>query len=435
MTTRRSLYKLTAMTAAVLLLTILLMLTRRSPDSRHLATDADSGNINTVSINSILTNEICGTAEQSEAMDAYIERFMKRWEIKGGSLAVMKDGRLIYSKGYGWADEEKGEKMSPGNIFRVASLSKLITATAIMQLCERKVLSLDDRVFGDGGILDCPRFRDIRDRRIKDITVEQLLRHKAGFTMHKGDPLFTTREIIIWEKLDTVPDMDRVIQYALSERLGYTPGQGYRYSNLGYLILTKIIEVCSGTEYEEYCQENILHPAGCYDMHLARNLYEDRYPNEVRYYETHDATPVPAFDNSGDSLYRSYGGSNIEGLLGAGGWVASPSEFVRFVASIDGDPSVPDVISETSVRTMTADRARPIGWVRAGAGKDWTRTGTLAGTSAMLTKQADGYIWMFVTNTSSWKGSRFTRYIDRMYRTASARIDSWPKEDLFSILL
>ena len=435
MTTRRSLYKLTAMTAAVLLLTILLMLTRRSPDSRHLATDADSCNINTVSINSILTNEICGTAEQSEAMDAYIERFMKRWEIKGGSLAVMKDGRLIYSKGYGWADEEKGEKMSPGNIFRVASLSKLITATAIMQLCERKVLSLDDRVFGDGGILDCPRFRDIRDRRIKDITVEQLLRHKAGFTMHKGDPLFTTREIIIWEKLDTVPDMDRVIQYALSERLGYTPGQGYRYSNLGYLILTKIIEVCSGTEYEEYCQENILHPAGCYDMHLARNLYEDRYPNEVRYYETHDATPVPAFDNSGDSLYRSYGGSNIEGLLGAGGWVASPSEFVRFVASIDGDPSVPDVISETSVRTMTADRVRPIGWVRAGAGKDWTRTGTLAGTSAMLTKQADGYIWMFVTNTSSWKGSRFTRYIDRMYRTASARIDSWPKEDLFSILL
>ena len=435
MTTRRSLYKLTAMTAAVLLLTILLMLTRRSPDSRHLATDADSGSINTVSINSILTNEICGTAEQSEAMDAYIERFMKRWEIKGGSLAVMKDGRLIYSKGYGWADEEKGEKMSPGNIFRVASLSKLITATAIMQLCERKVLSLDDRVFGDGGILDCPRFRDIRDRRIKDITVEQLLRHKAGFTMHKGDPLFTTREIIIWEKLDTVPDMDRVIQYALSERLGYTPGQGYRYSNLGYLILTKIIEVCSGTEYEEYCQENILHPAGCYDMHLARNLYEDRYPNEVRYYETHDATPVPAFDNSGDSLYRSYGGSNIEGLLGAGGWVASPSEFVRFVASIDGDPSVPDVISETSVRTMTADRVRPIGWVRAGAGKDWTRTGTLAGTSAMLTKQADGYIWMFVTNTSSWKGSRFTRYIDRMYRTASARIDSWPKEDLFSILL
>lgn len=389
-----------------------------------------------VSINRFLSNEMCST-EESEALDSYIEKFMKRWEIKGGSLAVMKNGRLVYSKGYGWADEEKGEKMSPGNIFRIASLSKLVTATAIMQLCERRVLSLDDRVFGEGGILDCPQFRQIRDKRIKDITVDQLLRHEAGFTMHKGDPLFTTREIMIWEKLDTVPDMDRVIEYALGERLGYTPGQGYRYSNLGYLILTKVIEVCSGMDYEEYCQENLLRPAGCYDMHLAHNLYKDKYPNEVRYYETHDATPVPSFDNSGDTLYRSYGGSNIEGLLGAGGWVASPAEFVRFAASIDGDPAVPDIISEESVRTMTSCSSshHPIGWMHAGEDRDWTRTGTLAGTSAVLKKQKNGYIWMFVTNTSSWKGSRFTGYIDRMYRTASSKIGSWPQKDLFSVTL
>lgn len=387
-----------------------------------------------VSINRFLSNDMCSTGE-AEGLDRYIGKFMERWEIKGGSLAVMKDGRLIYSKGYGWADEEKGEKMSPGHIFRVASLSKLITATAVMQLCERKVLSLDDRVFGEGGILDCPQFRNIRDKRIKDITVNQLLRHEAGFTMHKGDPMFTTREIIIWEKLDSVPDMDRVIEYALGERLGYTPGKGYRYSNLGYLILTKIVEVCSGMGYEEYCQENLLHPAGCYDMHLARNTYEEKYPNEVRYYETHDATPVPAFDNSGDTLYRRYGGSNIAGLLGAGSWVASPAEFVRFAASIDGDPSVPDLISEESVRIMTSDSSHPVGWIRAGENRDWVRTGTLAGTSAVIKRQQNGYIWMFVTNTSSWKGSRFTRYIDRMYSTASAKIDSWPEQDLFSVTL
>lgn len=388
-----------------------------------------------ISINEFLSNDL-SSSSQFSALDSYIERFMKRWEIKGGSLAVMKDGQLIYSKGYGWADEEKGIRMSPGHIMRIASLSKLVTATAIMQLCERKVLSLDDRVFGDGGILDCGQFSHIRDKRVRNITVNQLLRHEAGFTMHKGDPLFTTREIIIWEDLDTVPDMDRVIEYALGERLGYTPGQGFRYSNLGYLILTKIVEVCSGMDYEEYCQQNILHPAGCYDMHLAHNLYEERYPNEVRYYETHDAEPVPAFDNSGDTLWRRYGGSNIEGLRGAGAWVASPSEFVRFVASIDGDPSIPDVISPESVRKMTADPDapyRPIGWVRAGAHSDWTRTGTLAGTSAMLKKQADGYIWMFVTNTSSWKGSKFTRYIDRMYRTASSRVTGWPERDLYAV--
>lgn len=430
-------------TAVILLLTAAITATVLTVAGRNGNTDdtaealqpEDSKAEEYVSINEFLTNDMCGTP-QAAALDSYIERFMRRWEIKGGSLAVMKDGRLIYSKGYGWADEEKGIPMSPGHIMRIASLSKLITATAIMQLCERRVLSLEDRVFGDGGILDCPQFSRIRDKRARSITVEHLLRHEAGFTMHRGDPMFTTRSIIIREGLDTVPDMDRIIEYALGDRLGYTPGTGFRYSNLGYLILTKIVEVCSGMDYEEYCQENILHPAGCYDMHLARNLYEDRYPNEVRYYETHEAEPVPAFDNSGDTLWRSYGGSNIEGLLGAGAWVASPAEFVRFTASIDGDPSVPDVISPESVSMMTADPDhpyRPIGWVRAGEHSDWSRTGTLAGTSALVKRQSNGYIWMFATNTSSWKGSRFTRDIDRMYRTASSRIAEWPARDLYTV--
>ena len=430
-------------TAVILLLTAAITATVLTVAGRNGNTDdtaealqpEDSKAEEYVSINEFLTNDMCGTP-QAAALDSYIERFMRRWEIKGGSLAVMKDGRLIYSKGYGWADEEKGIPMSPGHIMRIASLSKLITATAIMQLCERRVLSLEDRVFGDGGILDCPQFSRIRDKRARSITVEHLLRHEAGFTMHRGDPMFTTRSIIIREGLDTVPDMDRIIEYALGDRLGYTPGTGFRYSNLGYLILTKIVEVCSGMDYEEYCQENILHPAGCYDMHLARNLYEDRYPNEVRYYETHEAEPVPAFDNSGDTLWRSYGGSNIEGLLGAGAWVASPAEFVRFTASIDGDPSVPDVISPESVRMMTADPDhpyRPIGWVRAGEHSDWSRTGTLAGTSALVKRQSNGYIWMFATNTSSWKGSRFTKDIDRMYRTASSRIAEWPARDLYTV--
>lgn len=412
-----------------------MIFTLPAKDNRTIDAEPEEENEEYVSINEYLTNSLSET-DGSQALDAYVEKFMKRWEIKGGSLAVMKDGNLIYSKGYGWADEEEGIGMSPGNIFRVASLSKLITATAIMQLCEKNVISLDDKVFGEGGLLDCGRFSSFRDKRMKDITVEQLLRHEAGFTMHKGDPMFTTREIIIWEKLDSVPDMDGVIEYVLGERLGYAPGTGYRYSNVGYLILTKIIEVCSGMDYEEYCQTNILHPAGCYDMHLARNRYEDRYPNEVRYYETHDAEPVPAFDNSGDTLYRRYGGSNIEGLLGAGAWVASPSEFVRFVAAIDGDPVIPDILSEESVRTMTesADSlSHPIGWMKAGEGKPWSRTGTLAGTSALVKKEQDGYIWMFVTNTSSWKGSKFTSYIDRMYHAASADVE-WPNMDLYSLV-
>ena len=71
--------------------------------------------------------------------------------------------------------------------------------------------------------------------------------------------------------------------------------------------------------------------------------------------------------------------------------------------------------------------------MKAGAGKDWSRTGTLAGTSALVKKESDGYIWMFVTNTSSWKGSRFTSDINRMYQRAAEGAEL-PERDLYSLV-
>lgn len=421
-----------AVIAVIMIVTAFIIFPRHNDDSAVEEAQEEEED-EYISINHLLTNEM-SDIESCKKIDTYVNKFLKRWEIKGGSLAIIKGEKLLYAKGYGWADEEEGIKTDVGNIFRVASLSKLITAAAIMKMEEDSLLHLSDKVFGEGGILDEEQFRRFADKRCKNITVENLLRHQGGFATYRGDPLFCTREIIIWEKLDTVPDMDRVIEFALSQRLGFTPGTSTKYSNVGYLILSRIIQKLSGLSYEEYCQEKILHPSGCYDMHLAKNLYKDKYPNEVRYYETHDAKPVLAYDNSGDTLYRRYGGNNIEGLYGAGGWVASPTEFVRFVAAIDGKEAIPDILMPRTVKKMmTTTGARlPIGWVRATEGSDWLRTGTLAGSSAIVKSQKNGYIWMFVTNTSSWKGSKFPRYIDAMYRNATSGID-WPERNLFEV--
>lgn len=427
---RRPFLLIALMAVAAIAGICLILSDRSSPDIVRQTADCNT----CVSINEWPTNDLC-RHEGTHPLDRYIERFMQRWEIKGGSLAVMKEGKLIYAKGYGWADEQAGIRTDAHHIFRIASLSKLITATAIMKMAEDSLLRLDEPVFGPEGILNQPQFSNLRDKRMTKITVEHLLRHQGGFTNSRGDLLFTTREIMIREKLDTVPDMDRVIEYALSLRLGYTPGHSSRYSNIGYLILSKIIETRSGTSYENYCQEAILKPAGCLDMHLAKNRYEDRYPNEVRYYESHDATPIPAYDNSGDSLYRSYGGNNIEGLYGAGGWVSSPAEFLRLVACIDDDPTVPDLLSQASIHKMMErpNGASPIGWAYGSLEGNWIRTGTLAGSSAIVKKQQDGTTWVFITNTSSWKGSRFPRYIESMFRTGSSRVKSWPEKDLFEL--
>ena len=420
------------LTLPVLLVLGYFLITRSC--NSHTGKDDNLITTHPVSINEWLTNDLSNRSETAR-LDRYIKQFMQRWEIKGASLAVMKDGQLCYAKGYGWADEEAGIAADAHHIFRVASLSKLITATAIMKMAEDSLLHLNDRVFGPEGILNQPEFSELRDKRMEKITIEHLLRHQGGFTNTRGDLLFSTRDIMRREKIDSVPTMDQVIHHALSFRLGYTPGQSSRYSNVGYLILSKIIETLSGMSYEQYCQEKILHPAGCYDMHLAKNLYKNKYPNEVHYYESHDATPIPAYDNSGDSLYRSYGGNNIEGLYGAGGWVCSPAEFLRFVASIDADPIIPDLLQERSIRKMMErpNGASPIGWAYGSWNSNWIRTGTLAGTSAIVKKQQNGICWIFVTNTSSWKGSRFPKYIESMFRTASSRVNEWPQQNLFQL--
>ena len=100
----------------------------------------------------LLTNELSDAPGQNK-MDREIERFIGRWNIKGLSLAFTRNDSLLYAKGYGMADVEEGRPMTPRNIMRLASASKLVTAIAIMRLVEDGKLTLDTKVFGTDGIL------------------------------------------------------------------------------------------------------------------------------------------------------------------------------------------------------------------------------------------------------------------------------------------
>ena len=321
------------------------------------------------------------------------------------------------------------------HIFRIASLSKLITATGIMKLCEQGRLSLGDRVFGADGILNDSLFRNIRDKRIEKITVEHLLRHQGGYSIRSGDPLFCS--VSVAKQLGIAPPVgfDDMVRYAAETRLRYEPGSSNLYSNLGYVVLTKVIEKASGLPYESFIRDSILSPAGCHDMHIGRSSYEQKFPNEVRYYEPSDAEPTEAFDGSGRLVPRSYGGCDMQVLSGAGGWVASPAELMKFITAIDPGDSRPDILKPETIAYMTEkDKSKyPIGWMRTTESDDWSRTGSLSGSSAMLKRQHDGYTWVFITNTSSWSGSRFPRKIAAMMKQAMGKIKKWPDRDLFSV--
>ncbi|MBQ7194364.1 MAG: beta-lactamase family protein [Bacteroidales bacterium] len=339
-----------------------------------------------------------------------MEAYMKAWELDGASLAIMRDDSLVYARGYGFSaiDSSAGPTadsslIRPGTLMRLASVSKLLTATGIMLLCERDSLSLDSPVFGPDGLLS---ELAVRDPSYYGITVRHLLTHSSGLSCRAGgDPLFPgvyvgSRETVL---------------KSLRRRLAFRPGEASEYSNLGYLLLSMIIERVSGQSYEAWMQENVLHPAGCRDFHIGGNTPEARLP--------------------GESVYGNYSVNNFRLLSGAGAWVASAPELARFVASIDGRPGVPDIISERTVEEMTFPTdsvTYAIGWNDIKPDGEWTRTGTLSSTTALVKYYPDGECWIFISNCGSWKGPRFSRYTSSLFRRLRERYSAaLPKRDLF----
>lgn len=386
-------------------------------------------------LNDTLTNALSAQPEL-HAMDSIMQRYLKRWEIHGAQLAISRHDSLLYARGFGYADKDRKIPMEPSYIMRMASVSKLVTATGIMKLRDMGKIRLSDKVFGPKGILnDTFYVNSIRDKRYFDITVEQLLRHKAGFTNYAGDAIFSTRYIMQQNRLTTPPDHRTLLRIVLRRHLGYTPGAAQRYCNIGYTLLSLIIEKRTGMSYENFMQRYVLYPAGCYDFHIAGNYLKDRRPNETVYYMHSSSVPVPEFNNSGRMVVRCYGENDITTALGAGAWVASAAELCRLVASIDGDRIVPDVISPQAVKLMTQempDHQFSLGWNFTPRNRPWIRTGSLVGTSALVLRYPDGECWVFITNTSTWKGHKFSQDTMALFEKLRKRFGSkMPKRNMF----
>lgn len=386
-------------------------------------------------LNDTLTNAMSSQPEL-HAMDSIMQRYLKRWEIHGAQLAISRHDSLLYARGFGYADKDRQIPMEPSYIMRMASVSKLVTATGIMKLRDMGKIRLSDKVFGPKGILnDTFYVNSIRDKRYFDITVEQLLRHKAGFTNYAGDAIFSTRYIMQQNHLTTPPDHRTLLRIVLRRHLGYTPGTAQRYCNIGYTLLSLIIEKRTGMSYENFMQRYVLNPAGCYDFHIAGNYLKDRRKNETVYYMHSSSVPVPEFNNSGRMVVRCYGENDITTALGAGAWVASAAELCLLVASIDGDRTVPDVISPQAVKLMTQempDHQFSLGWNFTPRNRPWIRTGSLVGTSALVLRYPDGECWVFITNTSTWKGHKFSQDTMALFEKLRKRFGSkMPKRNMF----
>ena len=367
-------------------------------------------------------------------VDMLISSFLENYDITGASVAVTFKDKLIYAKGFGYANVETNEKVHPGHLFRIASVSKLITAVSIMRLYEQGIIDLDEQVFGEQGILNDEYFLHFEDPLYRKITIRNLLNHTAGWSRYKGDPMFNSLYIARKLKEDPPARLDQVIAYTLQKNLDYEPGTTYSYSNLGYAILGKIIEIKTGMPYEDYVVMNILKPLGIQDMHIGRSLYHEKFPNEVRYYEPAGASKCLSFDGSGKMVDLSYGGNNIELLGAAGGWITSAPELAKFIAAIDDYPARPDILSHETIQMMTSQELAGeglFGWRGSDKYGTWWRTGTLTGSTAFVLRMENGLNWVVLLNDSSYKRVRIHNKLSRTLFAATYRIDDWPTQDLF----
>jgi len=326
--------------------------------------------------------------------DSLMLELISKYKIPGGQLAITYQGRLVYNRGFGFADTSIKSLVQPNSIFRLASISKSITSIAIMYLFEKRLLSLDDKVFGVSGILKDSIYQTAIDPRVYKITVRQLLNHSSGFKYDfASEPLWKTYEIA--KAMGVSPptySFELVLKWTLlNTTLGYSPGTSAYYSNFGSNILGLVIEKISGERYVDFVTNKILIPLGITDMNAGRTLFENKYSNEVTYYD-YPGAPLSASIYTGipNSVPAQYGGYNWEIMTPAGGWVASALDLCRLLVAVDRFTAKPDILLPTTIDSMTrkSDNSPDyaLGWnVK---GQDYWNAGGIQGTSTVIQRNA-----------------------------------------------
>lgn len=387
--------------------------------------------------------------------DDLLTRFIADHHVPGAALAVARHGRLIYARGFGLARRQPAEPVQPTSLFRLASVSKPITAIAIMQLVDAGKLHLDDPVLPRMQLPNAPKPLQPRDPRWQHVTIRHCLQHTGGWDKDHGehayDPAFRPREVAQHLHIDLPVRPEHVVQYMLDQPLNHDPGKQYAYSNLGYLVLGRVIEAVTGESYEAYVRRAIWKPLGVHRPQLARALPAQRPAHEVHYYDSKNETgPCLYPPHVGETVPLPDGGINVEGFEAHGGWIASAVDLMKLATALD-DPESSPLLSAKAIRSMwerpagsaghTEDgHPKPAyygcGWlVRPveGRGQNTWHNGDISGTESLLVRRWDKLHWAVLFNTRTAQiNQRLSSTIDPLLHQAAEKVQHWPDIDLFS---
>jgi N-acyl-D-amino-acid deacylase len=337
---------------------------------------------------------------------------------------------LLLARGYGLANVQTREPVTLDTLFCTASITKTITAVAVLHLVDQAKLSLDDPVYP---LLGKPRplGRPTIDSQVEKITVRHLLLNVGGWnTRYHSDVLRQTRKIAraAGEKMPL--SADAVLRYGLGQPLDFAPGTETHYSNFGGFLAKLVVERCARQPYETYVRQEVLRPMGVNEMRMEQL--------------------APAYALREARRYGS-GGRAIPGgrepiAAPAGDWLASVVDLARFLTAVSGARGKP-FLGSIARQQMLAVPPPPLAARRSGshAGLGWDsvaggprgiqfhKSGLAAGVRTYMEHRSDGVDWVLLLNSDGQVQDQppaAGEIIDKIRRAMDTTRD-WPDRNLF----
>ncbi|MDQ3003629.1 MAG: serine hydrolase, partial [Fibrobacterota bacterium] len=296
-----------------------------------------------------------------EGFDTYMRALMSRSGVRGGALAIAREGKLVFSHGYTWAEAGYPETKA-NSLFRVASCSKPLTSILVHKTLreggadgegpslKEKILSLLSGVGRDG------EPKEPTDARFRDITVDQLLTHSGGWVRSRQhpDPVFNDFPPGSEIRNRLPASRKDFLKYMLGQPLQFDPGSKSVYDNFGYFLLGRLLESLPmgiGKSYESLAGELLFHPLGLSRPRFGGSRFDERAPDEVLYH-----TSVPYLQGNPDPkgppwVPGGYGDFELKNMDAAGAWLLSAPDYAKVLAAFDlGDEN--PILNKQGVSTM-----------------------------------------------------------------------------------
>jgi CubicO group peptidase (beta-lactamase class C family) len=291
-------------------------------------------------------------AKQSATWSEFTQKFdslADQEKIVGAGIILIRDGRIVSHHEHGLADRAQGVRITPQTIYHYGSITKTLTAIAIMQLRDRGRLSLDDRI-----TTYIPELRQVHDPfgSMDAVTLRMLLSHSAGFQ----DPTWPYKRGKPWEPFEPTTWNQLVAMFPYQE-VAFEPGSRYSYSNPGFIYLARVIEQLTGDPWESYVQKNIFSPLG------MTHSYFRATPYYLAADRSHNYTRIK--DKSGAEVVTDNGADFDPGItIPNGGWNAPLTDLALYLAFLTeathGDAAKQQLYDTVLKHSTLTDMWRPL---------------------------------------------------------------------------